>query len=161
MHLPSISTRRKLGLAGTALATLAGILTVSGIDAQAATAPTPGTTPYVRLFTQVDNPGEVRTVNELTGAALEAKLDDLTSWYVHFHAEASNKFPLGKEGQGKSTTTLASKLTARGAWVSNYRNGSYVSQSSTSAPAGRRSDRTVLRRQPTSRRKVMIRLTRS
>src|SRR5207302_1787614 len=48
--------------------------------------------------------------------------------------EASGQLLLGDACRGASPTTLASKLAARGAWVSNYRNGSYVSQASSSQP---------------------------
>lgn len=91
-------------------------------------------TPYARLFTQMDHPWQIRQINELSGAALDDRLSELTSWYVHFHAEASNQFAFGTVGQGNSPTTLAAKLSERGAMVSNYRNGSYVSQSSASYP---------------------------
>ncbi len=89
-----------------------------------------GQTPYVPLFTQVNDCAQVRAVNQLTGSALEARLDELARTYVHFHSEASNVFLLGRNCQGSSPTTLAAKLAAKGAWVSNYRNGSFVSQAS-------------------------------
>jgi hypothetical protein len=91
-------------------------------------APTAQPTPYVRMWTEVNNPQEARAVNQLTGDALTRRIDELVSWYVHFHAEASNQFPMGDASKGTSPTTLASKLAARGVMVSQYRNGSYVSQ---------------------------------
>jgi hypothetical protein len=86
--------------------------------------------PYAPLFTEVNDPRPIRSVNQLTGGALDSKLTDLTSWYSHFHSEGSNSWPFGTVSQGSSPTTLATKLAARGATVSNYRNGSYVSQAS-------------------------------
>src|SRR3954468_3352510 len=90
--------------------------------------------PYVPLFTETNNCSEIKTVNNLTGTELDSRLAQLTSWFRHFHGEASAQLFLGDLCQGASSTTLASKLAARGAWVSNYRNGSYVSQATATQP---------------------------
>jgi hypothetical protein len=87
-----------------------------------------GTRPYLRLFTQVNDCAQIRTANQLTGSALEARLSELTGWFAHLHSQGSNSWLLGKDCQASSSTTLATKLAARGVWVSNYRNGSFVSQ---------------------------------
>jgi hypothetical protein len=84
--------------------------------------------PYLTLFTESNDASQMRTINQLSGAALDARLDDLTRWYAHFHSEGSNNWPFGDPSKGTSSTTLASKLAAHGAVVTNYRNGSYVSQ---------------------------------
>ena len=84
--------------------------------------------PYLTLFTESNDTSQMRTINQLTGAALETRLDDLTRWYAHFHSEGSNNWPFGDASKGTSSTTLASKLAAHGGIVTNYRNGSYVSQ---------------------------------
>ena len=84
--------------------------------------------PYLPLFTESNDAGQMRTINQLTGAALETRLDDLTRWYAHFHSEGSNNWPFGEASKGTSTSTLASKLAAHGGIITNYRNGSYVSQ---------------------------------
>src|SRR4051812_43626775 len=91
-------------------------------------------TPYVPLFTETGNCNEIKTVNNLTGAELDSRLAQLTSWFRHFHGEASAQLFLGDVCRGASSTTLAAKLAARGAWASNYRNGSYVSQATSSQP---------------------------
>lgn len=88
--------------------------------------------PYVPLFSETNNCTENKTVNNLAGAELDSRLSDLARWFVHFHGEASAQFLLGDACRGASASTLASKLSAKGAWVSNYRNGSYVSQASSS-----------------------------
>jgi hypothetical protein len=123
---------------------VAGVLVVSAIasalwatDARAA-APNfdalVGTKPYVRMFTETSNCSEIRQMNQLTGSALSSAVADMANWYVHAHAEGSNSMMLGAACQGTGATTMASKLSAAGMWTSNYRNGSYVSQSSMSAP---------------------------
>ena len=84
--------------------------------------------PYLRLFTESNDCQATRTANQLTGAQLESRLTELTRWFVHFHSEGSNSWPFGSTCRGTSSTTLAEKLAARGAVVTNYRNGSYVSQ---------------------------------
>ncbi len=93
-----------------------------------------GGDPFVSLFSEVGDCGQVRGVNGLSGGGLDARLSELVGWYEHFHAEGSNVFTLGDLCRGSSSSTLAAKLAGRGVWVSNYRNGSYVSQSSLSAP---------------------------
>ena len=119
---------------GTVLASLLTFQVVSAIVSGGASAAAPDfpallpNTPYLRLFTQVNDCLAVRNANQLTGAALTARLDELTRWYVHFHSEGSNTWSLGKDCQGSSPTTLASKLSDRGVWTSDYRNGSFVSQ---------------------------------
>ena len=121
-------------LIGTVLASLLVFQVASAIGSGEASAAAPNFPallpdhPYLRLFTQVNDCLEVRTANQLTGTALSARLDELTRWFVHFHSEGSNGWILGKDCQGSSTTTLASKLSGQGAWTSNYRNGSFVSQ---------------------------------
>lgn len=105
-----------------------------GVDATTATGPVatvpqPRAVPFTRMWTEVNNPADASAVNRLAGTALDARIADLTSWYVHFHSEASNAFPLGDASKATSATTLAEKLSARGAMVSAYRNGSYVTQS--------------------------------
>lgn len=92
------------------------------------TVPQRSATPYTALWTEVNNSGDAKAVNQLTGQALESKLADLTRWFTHFHGEGSNVFSLGDPSRVNGGSTLAEKLAARGAMVSNYRNGSYVSQ---------------------------------
>jgi hypothetical protein len=93
----------------------------------AAEAPQPAAKPYVRLFAIV-NTKEARELNHLPAKELDKKLDDLTRWYCHFHGESSNQFPLGDPSADEAGVTLGAKLAKRGAMVSNYRNGSWVSQ---------------------------------
>ena len=92
----------------------------------------PGDRPYVRLFTQIGVTPDAARINALTGADLERALDDLARWFVHLHGATSHVFPLGEaslpEAAAPDQTTLAEKLAVRGVTVSNYRNGSYVSQ---------------------------------
>ena len=92
-----------------------------------AMAPEPSATPYIRLFTQV-NTAEAKRINNLPPAEREKTLADLTRWYVHFHTEHSNEFTLGDPTKDAGGVTLAEELAKRGAMVSSYRNGSYVSQ---------------------------------
>jgi hypothetical protein len=87
-----------------------------------------GARPYVPLMSETNDCSSIRAANTLTGTALDDELTKLTNWYTHFHSEGSNSWPFGASCQGASPSTLATKLTQRGAWVSNYRNGSYVSQ---------------------------------
>jgi hypothetical protein len=89
-----------------------------------------GERPYVRLLTFVHRPEEAATLNSLPPPELERRLEELTRWYVHFSSPISRAFPFGEHGRGTSGTTLAEKLVRRGAVVSQYRNGSYVSQGS-------------------------------
>jgi hypothetical protein len=113
---------------------------VHGLPLRSAGAATPDfaslrrDTPYVPLFTETGNCAEIRTANNLAGADLDPRLAQLTRWFTHFHGESSAQFLLGDACRGASATTLAGKLSARGAWVSNYRNGSYVSQASAGQP---------------------------
>jgi hypothetical protein len=74
---------------------------------------------------------EAAALNNLPPQELNRKLHDLTTWYVHFHNPASHVFSFGDASKGASATTLAEKLVSRGAIVSQYRNGSYVSQANT------------------------------
>jgi hypothetical protein len=90
--------------------------------------PIPLDNPYVKMYTEVDRVEEARAVNHLPPAELNRKLDDLTRWYNHFHCEASRNFTMGDASADASGITLAAKLAKRGALVSNYRNGTYVSQ---------------------------------
>src|SRR2546425_8016761 len=69
-------------------------------------------TPFVPLFTEANDCGENTAVNNLAAAALQARLAELHRWFVHFHAEASDQFLLGAGCQGRSPTTLATKLAA-------------------------------------------------
>ena len=89
-----------------------------------------GNRPYLRLFTEVADCGQVLATNQMKGRALKQRLGQLRRWYVHFHSEGSNTFVLGKDCRGSSRSTLAAKLSTRRTWVSNYRNGSFVSQAS-------------------------------
>ena len=128
--------RRSLRLVALAIATLIGtaVLPVAQATASPDFSSLRRSTPYVPLFTEADNCTENKTANNLAPAELDSRLGDLTRWFVHFHGEASAQLLLGDACRGASPTTLASKLAARGAWVSNYRNGSYVSQASSSQP---------------------------
>ena len=130
-HAPTGAHRRGRGRAAVlALALVTMVLAIAPTGGADAAAPSSllGTKPYLRLFTQVGDCQQIIAANQLSGSALTAKLDELTSYYVHFHSEGSNSFQLGSACRGSSSTTLASKLAARGVWVSNYRNGSFVSQ---------------------------------
>lgn len=92
--------------------------------------PAPGTNgvPYVRLFNVIFTSAQARPVNNLATTDRERVLSDLTRWYVHFHGDSTVEFPFGEGSKGplSANTTLAERLTARGAIVSNYRNGLYV-----------------------------------
>ncbi|HEY6167330.1 MAG TPA: hypothetical protein VI454_04780 [Verrucomicrobiae bacterium] len=92
--------------------------------------------PFVRLFTVVNFSWQARPLNNLLPAERDRRVADLTRWYVHFHGESSAEFPLGEKtkGPGSPNTTLAERLAARGVMVSNYRNGSYVSQAQRGTP---------------------------
>jgi hypothetical protein len=120
----------RLGAAALALALLASTAQ-AGVRG---TPPTPSSKPYARLFTEVGDCRGILEANNLTGAALEARLAELTRWYVHLDTQTAGKFLFGESCQGKSDTTLAAKLTPLGAKVSNYRNGSAVSQASSEVP---------------------------
>jgi hypothetical protein len=87
-------------------------------------------TPFVPLFSEANSCGRNASINSLGRVALRRRLAQIDRWFRHVHGEASNNFPLGMRCRGDSRTTLATKLTARGIRVSNYRNGSYVSQAS-------------------------------
>ncbi|HEY6567312.1 MAG TPA: Ig-like domain-containing protein [Actinomycetota bacterium] len=121
-------------MTGAALATVLVMGLVASVLTGGATAAAPDfpallkNDPYLRLFTQVNDCAQVRAANQLSGAALSDRLDELTRWYDHFHSEGSNNFVLGNDCKGSSSSTLAKKLADRGAWTSNYRNGSFVSQ---------------------------------
>jgi hypothetical protein len=84
--------------------------------------------PYLRTFTTVGSCEEAASVNSLSGGQLTTKLDALARAYDHINGQQSNIFFLGQDCIGSSGTTLASKLVSRGIVVSNYRNGSFVSQ---------------------------------
>ncbi len=118
----------------TLLVTMAACL----VPASAAVAAAPNferllaTQPFARLWTEANSCAAISETNSLTGEALDTKLEELTRWYRHFNAQASNRFVLGRDCRGTSSSSLATKLTARGAWVSNYRNGSSTSQSTLS-----------------------------
>jgi hypothetical protein len=93
----------------------------------AAEPPQPAAKPFVRLFSVV-NAAEARRLNRLPTKELDRRLDELARWYCHFHGESSNQFPLGDLSADEAGVTLGAKLAKRGAMVSNYRNGSWVSQ---------------------------------
>ena len=90
--------------------------------------PEPGSRPYVPLTSFVHRVEEAERVNALPPAELAARLDMLAGRYTHVTAGVSHTFVLGEPSRGRSETTLAAKLAARGVLVSQYRNGSYVSQ---------------------------------
>ena len=89
--------------------------------------------PYAGLWTEANSCHEVAQANSLAGAVLDRRLDLLTRWFRHLNSQGSNRFLLGRDCVGSGSSTLAAKLAARGVWVSNYRNGSFTSQSSRSA----------------------------
>jgi hypothetical protein len=138
--MPDFQTNRGIGsyggdapsrtrlIASTLVATLtAGILIVGPITSSGAVV-SPADHPYLRLFTEVGDCSQVLAVNQLSGNTLATRLEQLRRWYVHFHSEGSNQFILGNTCRGSSTSTLAEKLSQKGTWTSNYRNGSFVSQ---------------------------------
>jgi hypothetical protein len=90
--------------------------------------PAPLDKPFVGMYTEVNRSDEARALNNLPPTELNRRLADLTRWYKHFHCEQSRIFTMGDESADASGVTLASKLVKRGVLVSNYRNGSYVSQ---------------------------------
>lgn len=102
---------------------LVPLLLVAGL---AAGQPVPADAPYVRLWTEVVSLEEATAANNLTGEALERRIGELTRWYGLFHSGWYTSSRLGDLTKGSSSTTLAEKLAARGAMVSNYRNGSYT-----------------------------------
>ncbi len=115
------------------IGTLIFLVVAAGLLApitSAAAAPRRGDRPYLRLFTEVADCGQVLDTNQMKGRALKRRLGQLRRWYVHFHSEGSNTFVMGKDCRGSSRSTLAAKLSTRHTWVSNYRNGSFVSQAS-------------------------------
>lgn len=91
-------------------------------------APAPSERPFVRMWTEVNDPGEVAALKRLSGAESSARLDELTKWYVHFHSQGANQLAMGDVSASGDPTTFAADLGARGVLASNYRNGSYVSQ---------------------------------
>ena len=119
---------------GTVLASLLTFQVASAIASGGASAAAPDfpallpNQPYLRLFTQVNDCLAVRNANQLTGRRSPRASTSSPGGTSHFHSEGSNGWLLGKDCQGSSSTTLASKLSDRGAWTSNYRNGSFVSQ---------------------------------
>jgi hypothetical protein len=104
----------------------------STLSAQPPQPPQPAARPYVRLFTQIGVTPDAARINALRGADLERALKHLARWFVHLHGATSHIFPLGhyslSDAPAEGETTLAEKLAPRGVTVSNYRNGSYVSQ---------------------------------
>ena len=92
--------------------------------------PERGRAPFVRLATMANNAAQARAINNLAPGEREARIEQLTRWYVHFNCPGSKDFPFGNPSKGPNSpdTTLADRLVARGALVSNYRNGSYISQ---------------------------------
>ncbi len=91
--------------------------------------PKTNSVPYVKLFTSVSSVTNARAINNLPAAARNQRLIDLTRWYTFFEGESANEFVFGDATKGPLTPgkTLAEGLTALGAVVANYRNGSYVS----------------------------------
>ncbi len=97
---------------------------------------------YARLFTTVGLCKQASDINSLTGTQLSSKLSQLENAYVHIDGQSANFFFLGRDCMGTGTTTLASKLVAGGKaggmpgvmLVSNYRNGSLVSQAAWDQP---------------------------
>ncbi len=86
--------------------------------------------PYVPMFTEANGCFENGQVNSLPLGQRSDRLAQIAKWYRHVHAEAANKTPLGIGCAGTGASTLAAELSDRGLMVSNYRNGSYTSQSS-------------------------------
>ncbi|MCA1674058.1 MAG: hypothetical protein LC799_18295, partial [Actinobacteria bacterium] len=84
--------------------------------------------PFVPLFTEVARCDAVRAFVQTSPQDQAAHIRDLATWYVHVHAESSNQFLLGKDCGASAGPTAAQQLANVGVWVSNYRNGSYVSQ---------------------------------
>src|SRR5689334_13361649 len=89
-------------IAALALTLVVSLLLPIGTGGSASAAVTPpnfaallSTRPYARLFSEASNCRDNRTVNELTGSALTARIAQLASWYVHVHGEASASLPLG------------------------------------------------------------------
>ena len=119
------------------LISLALVATLGVPTAASAAAPNFGrllsSRPFARLWTEANSCEQVSRANSLTGAQLDRRLDDLVRWFRHFNSQGSNRFLLGRDCIGSGSSTLAAKLAARGAWVSNYRNGSFTSQSSRTA----------------------------
>jgi hypothetical protein len=128
---PRPTRKRRVRLSASAATALALALTL--LSTPASSGPNFSlylrTRPFVPLFTEANNCFDNAKVNSLGGTTLSSKLSSLAMWYRHVHAEASNQFPLGTACRGSSSSTLASKLSSRGLMVSNYRNGSYISQS--------------------------------
>jgi hypothetical protein len=118
--------------------TAAGPRALPGLRLAASTTPNfgilTGDKPYVPLFTQVSGCDPGSPPLDLAGPGLDAMLAQLARWYVHLHGESSNTFPMGAGCQASLPSTLASLLAARGLIVSNYRNGSYTSQSNLQQP---------------------------
>src|SRR5712675_2794323 len=73
--------------------------------------------PFVRLFNVIFTSAQARPVNNLGTADRERVLADLTRWYAHFHGDSAVEFPFGEGSKGplSTNTTLAERLTARGA----------------------------------------------
>ncbi len=82
----------------------------------------------MRLFTEVSRCDPVRALRQLAPEERAARIRDLATWYEHVHAESSNQFLLGGGCGAADSPTVAQQLSDAGLWVSNYRNGSYVSQ---------------------------------
>lgn len=88
-----------------------------------------GARPYVPMFSQALNScGDITALNELEGDELRRAVDQMVGWYAHFNAQSPHFPSFGDACQGSGDGTLAAKLAAAGALVSNYRNGSYVTQ---------------------------------
>ncbi len=92
------------------------------------------TKPYIPLLTEVTDCNQIKAVNNLTGTALADRLAELSRWYAHFNGQADGWFPMGQNCIGQSSTTLAAKLSAAGAIVSNYRNSSYLAHARVDRP---------------------------
>lgn len=132
MQLKSVLLKRNFNLGILAVFVLSG-MTIGYliVKSRASGAPQPKTTPYVRLFSELNNPGEAKTANT------DQKVAELKTWYKHIHGEASNpnSFSLGNATKkDASDKTFAKRLAEAGVWSSQYRNGSYISQANSSDP---------------------------
>lgn len=110
---------------------LSALLGYLVIRSRAAGVPQPQSTPYVRLFSELNNSSEAKAANT------DQKVAELKTWYKHIHGEASNpnSFSLGNATKkDASDKTFAKRLADAGIWSSQYRNGSYVSQANSGDP---------------------------
>lgn len=85
--------------------------------------------PYVPLFTIDSTCSDASRLASLGAADRGPKVAQVAGWYKHVNAQSATTFPLGSACQGSGAQPLSSLLGADGTAVSNYRNGSFVSQS--------------------------------